>query len=116
MSNERMVYKYPGLHEIHGSNFDYLIIDEDVEGALDEALEDGWSLTTDEAREVHLKSTSDSISSESNGNASDDSIVDDNAPPTRKELQLKAKELGIKFTKTTTDEELTSLINAKLGA
>lgn len=42
-----MLYKHPGLHDIHGGKFDYLIVnDEDIEAAIN----DGWALTTDEAK------------------------------------------------------------------
>lgn len=45
-----MLYKYPGPHEIHGDNFDYVIVD-DTEEAVAEAIGEGWSLTTTEAKE-----------------------------------------------------------------
>jgi hypothetical protein len=40
--------------------------------------------------------------------------ADDLAPPTRAELELKAKELNIKFTAKTTDAELGAAIAKKL--
>lgn len=51
MPNDRMVYKHPGIHEIHGGNYDYKIID-DTEEAIAEALSDGWRLTTTEALNI----------------------------------------------------------------
>lgn len=42
-----MLYKHPGPHEIHGDKFDYIVVDE---AAVDAALKDGWSKTTDEAK------------------------------------------------------------------
>ena len=45
----RMLYKYPGQHEIHGDFFDYAIVD-DTEEAVAEAVADGWYLTTPEAK------------------------------------------------------------------
>ena len=45
-----------------------------------------------------------------------DEVVDEVAQPTRPELEAKAKELGIKFTKKTTDDELGQLITTALEA
>jgi len=41
-------------------------------------------------------------------------VPDDSAPPTRIELIEKAKELGLTFTKRTSDEKLLDMINTKL--
>lgn len=41
-------------------------------------------------------------------------VPDDNAAPTRIELIEKAKELGLTFTKRTSDEKLLSMINEAL--
>lgn len=47
----RMLYKYPGPHEIHGDHFDYTIVEDD-EDSVQAALDEGWSLTTDEAKGI----------------------------------------------------------------
>jgi hypothetical protein len=44
----------------------------------------------------------------------DEPAADEAAPPTRYELEAKAKELGIKFSKKTTDDELGRLITDAL--
>jgi len=44
----KMLYKWPGIEEIHGDKFDYTIVED--EEAEDVAKEDGWFLTTDEAK------------------------------------------------------------------
>lgn len=44
-----MLYKYPGPYELHGSSFDYIIVDEKL---VDDALSNGWALTTPEALEI----------------------------------------------------------------
>jgi len=67
---------------------------------LDAKLDDGWFATLPEAIAAHDKPVVKS---------------DDNAPPTRKELEAKAKELGIKFTNKTTDAELSAAITAALA-
>jgi hypothetical protein len=46
-----MLYKHPGPHEIHGDHFDYTIVDDDEE-SVQAAIDEGWSLTTDEAKGV----------------------------------------------------------------
>ena len=42
-------------------------------------------------------------------------VPDDNAPPTRDELVQKAKELGIRVTKRTSDEKLLEKITEAIG-
>lgn len=39
----------------------------------------------------------------------------DDAPPTRLELVEKAKDLGLKFTKRTSDEKILAMINESIG-
>lgn len=85
----RMIFKNHGLEEIHGGFFNTFIVENEEE--LQNALADGWFLTTCEARKpAELVPV----------------FVD--APPTRTELERKATELGIAFDGRTTD--------AKLGA
>lgn len=43
-------------------------------------------------------------------------VPEDDAPPTRAELEAKAKELGIKFDGRTSDKKLGQLIQDKLSA
>lgn len=101
MKNATMLYKAPGPHEIHGGHFDYVIVDADEEGAVEAAKADGWFETTTEA-----KKAADAAKAKREAEL--------NAPPTRTELEAKAKELNIQFGKKTTDEELGKLIQAKL--
>lgn len=44
-----------------------------------------------------------------------DEIVESDAPPTREEMAIKARELGIKFDGRTSDKKLSSLIATTLG-
>lgn len=44
-----------------------------------------------------------------------DEIVESDAPPTREEMAIKARELGIKFDGRTSDKKLSSLIATALG-
>lgn len=102
MKNPTMLYKHPGAHEMHGDKFDYIVVDEQD---VDQAKKDGWSLTTTEAK-AKTKAPAKTA----------DVVADDNAPPTREELEAKATELGIKFDGRTSDSKLGSLIAKALEA
>ena len=104
MKNPTMLYKSPGPHEIHGGKFDYTIFDEDE---VEQAIADGWSLTTTEAKEVAAKKA-EFMSAVTAGQPAD------SAPPTRAELEAKAVELGLKFDGRYSDKTLGEMIEAKL--
>lgn len=105
MNNEfpRMIYRAGGNEEIHGGRFDTRIV-RDVD-EQDAALLDGWSLTTDAAREAARPAAAPVAV-----------IPDDNAPPTRAELEQKAAELGIEFSPRIGDAKLAERIAEKLAA
>ena len=44
-----------------------------------------------------------------------ESMIESDAPPTREEMAIKARELGIKFDGRTSDKKLSSLIATALG-
>lgn len=44
-----MLFKHPGPHKADDGSYDYIIVDADQTGALDAAVEAGWSLTVREA-------------------------------------------------------------------
>lgn len=100
MSDEfpKMLFKAGGPEELHGGNFHTFIAQDEQDEAA--ALADGWHLTTPEAVAAVSKSAAP---------------VDDEAPPTRAELEAKATELGIKFDGRTTDAKLGEKIAAALG-
>lgn len=95
-----MVYKAGGPHEIHGGSFDYLIAEDAEELAA--MLADGWSLTTGDALALAAA-------------PADGAPVDDNAAPTRAELEAKATELGIEFSPRIGDTKLAERIDAALA-
>lgn len=101
MKEAMMVYKCPGPHEIHGGNFDYKIVDAAVEGEVEKAQEEGWHLTTTDAKEAH--------------EAAKKGPTSDDAPPTREEMEAKAKELGLVFPANISDAKLLEKIDAKLA-
>lgn len=100
MSDEfpKMLYKAGGSEELHGGNFHTFIAQDEQDEAA--ALADGWHLTTPDAVAAVSKSAAE---------------VDDDAPPTRAEMEAKATELGIKFDGRTTDAKLGEKIAAALG-
>jgi hypothetical protein len=91
------VYKDNG--PFHRKGGTYSVATVESEDDLNAKLEEGWVLHPDDidAPVVNIKAP------------------ESNDAPTRDELELKAKELKIKFTDKTSNEELGKLIAAKLG-
>jgi hypothetical protein len=98
----RMIYRAGGTEEIHGGRFETRIVNDVDE--QDAALIDGWSLTTDAAA-IAAKPL-----------PVETALVgpDDNAPPTRAELEQKASELGIEFSPRLGDAKLAERIAEKM--
>ena len=95
-----LVYKDGGPHQRPGGTFDYKRIVNDDQLAA--ALADGWFLTLVEATQPAAVDLAEIASN-------------DDAPPTREELETKARELGIKFDGRTSDKTLLSKIEAALA-
>jgi len=93
-----LVYKGHGPHSRAGGTYDFAPANDQED--LDAKLADGWFTTLPEAIDAQDKPAVKS---------------DDTAPPTRKELETKAKELGIKFTNKTADAELSAAITAAIA-
>jgi len=93
MKSPTMLYKHPGKHEIHGASFDYIIVDETE---IEDAIKDGWSLTTDEAKNNFAE-------------------VSDSADATKEEMIQKAESLGIKVDKRWSNETLLDKIKKAVG-
>lgn len=93
-----LVYKGKGPHSRAGGTYDYAAANDQAD--LDAKLADGWFATLPEAIDAHDKPVVKS---------------DNTAPPTRKELETKAKELAIKFNNKTTDAELSAAITSALA-
>lgn len=91
-----LVYKCPGDHQCQHGTYSYLGVADDAELAA--ARAQGWFLTLPEAM------------SGENAEPADD------APPSREELEEKARELGIKFDGRTGDAALLRRIEAELEA
>lgn len=110
-----MMYRAPGPHEVHGAMLDVRTVNSDAEGLG--AFEEGWRETTPEAIDAYAAEQSAAAArraeaanaeamARANANAPDD------APPTRAELEVKARELGVKFTAKTTTADLTRAVAA----
>jgi len=98
MKYPTIVYRCPGPHQRKGGTFDYHGVKSEAE--LEGSLNDGWFETLPEAIA---------------GKASLKELPPTHTPPTRKELEQKAKELGIKFDNKTSDEVLSKKISDALG-
>ena len=94
-----LVYKGKGPHSRAGGTYDYAAANDQED--LDAKLESGWFATLPEAIDANDKPAV--------------AKSEDLSPPTRKELETKAKELAIKFTAKTTDAELSAAITAALA-
>lgn len=101
----RMLYQVGGPYEIHGGMYDYLIVQSEEE--LTVALANGWHMTTDEARTADSALKMHRLVPEL-------VVPPDDAPPTRAELEKKARELGIVFDGRTRDAKLASRIEEAL--
>jgi hypothetical protein len=93
--------------EIHGGNFSTLIVHDDDE--LEAALAGGWHKTTPEAVEA-AKPALTGGQTQASG-----STGGDNTPPTRAELEQKARELNIEFAPNIGDKKLAERIEAALA-
>ena len=94
-----MIYRAGGEHDLHGVMCDYMIVEHNEE--LGTALACGWSLSPLEAAEyaaltARMKETPP--------------VIPMDAPPTRAEMEQKARELGIIFDGRTTDAKLAAKI------
>lgn len=87
MKNPTMLYKPGKMLKTDTGFFDYVIVSEDD---IPAHIKLGWTLTAQAQ------------------------IDDENAPPTREELEEKAKELGIKFDGRTSNAKLAANIEAAL--
>jgi hypothetical protein len=93
-----LVYKGKGPHSRAGGTYDYAAAND--QEAFDDKLANGWFTTLPEAIDANDKPVV---------------VKSDGAPPTRAELETKAKELGIQFGKKTTDAELSASITKALA-
>lgn len=120
MSNDdqfpMMLYKAPGRNEVHGMMLDHVLVHNADE--LEEKLEQGWFEKTTDAHAAYVREQARAAEeraalANTEAAARANSNAPDTAPPTRAELELKARELGIAFNGKTTDAALSKLIDGK---
>ena len=78
-----MLYKNGGKHKFHGGDFSYIIVDE-LE--VDRALEEGWTLTTTEAKEAAKPETERGSKTIIESYEKDKNVVDDSSETELKTL------------------------------
>ena len=99
MEFPRLVYRTPGPNPMQGGSYACKPVADHEE--LKAALREGWFATLPEAAEgTHV--------------IEEEPVPDDDAPPTRAELEEKARELGIKFDGRTGDKALLKRITEAL--
>lgn len=106
MNFPNLVYKAAGPHQRAGGTYAFKPVKNSEE--LASAMADGWFCSLAEA--VAYKDMP--VAPQAVTKVIEPAIPDDNAPPTRAEIEAKARELGIKFDGRTTDKVLLSKIDA----
>lgn len=94
------VYKDGGPYQRAGGTFDYKLAEDESE--RDSLLASGWFKTVPDA----IAGVREPV----------ELPIDETSPPTRKELEQQATELGIVFDGRTNDKKLNALINDKLAS
>lgn len=122
MKLPNMMYKCPGTHQCPGGTFDYLPVTSPKEVVEAEAA--GWWPTIELAQQRPIDYDWGALfeavgASESELEPEPESELEKEVgkfePPTREELETKAKELGIGFNKNTKDGTLLEKIEARLA-
>jgi hypothetical protein len=98
------VYKPKGPGKFKGKRYSYRAVEDEAERQL--MLREGWMATREEACGFAPPApVVESVVAE---------LVEEDAPPTRDELEQMAKELGVKFDGRTSDKKLLALIGEKV--
>ena len=100
MNNDfpKMLYKHGGNLETNDGRYSYVIVADPDE--QEEKVSEGYFLSMAEAKEAVKEKPK--------------APENDNAPPTRDELETKAKDLNVKFDGRTSDKKLLDQINEAL--
>jgi hypothetical protein len=133
MNFPKLIYRSPGNRVHLGKTYEYKSVKD--EAGLNKALQDGWHLSRKEAIEAageeaivpvkkHSKSRRPArkkkpakplLTWRERMKKAWNSIPDDDAPPTRSELETKATTLGIKFDVKESSKALLDRISKMLG-
>jgi hypothetical protein len=107
-----LVYKATGKHVRPNGTYDFTgVVDAED---LSKKVADGWYPSLEAAVEALKSKTFAKIPVSEAAEPVSEPVVDDNAPPTRQELEAKAAELGIKFDGRYSDKRIASLIEEAL--
>lgn len=101
-----LVYRASGKYIRPSGTYDFTGVATQEE--LDQKLAEGWFLTIEDAvaaKTAPLKAVE----------AIFEPVLEDNAPPTRQELEIKATELGIKFDGRYSDKKIAQMIDEALA-
>lgn len=97
-----LVYRGFGKHQRKGGGFDFAPAKSQEE--FESLLSDGWFATLPEAIEAH-----------DNPKKVEVKEPEDKSAPTRAEMEIKARKLGIRFDGRTSNVKLLTLINEEIG-
>jgi hypothetical protein len=103
MNYPRMVYRTPGPNPVGAKSFAHESVADDA--ALAAALADGWFASLPEALDPPAPAAPVAAP-----------VVDDNAPPTRAEMEAQAARMGIDVDRRWSDKTLLDKIDAALKA
>ena len=116
----RLVYKDGGPHERAGGKYDYKLVANDQEYYT--MLEDGWLDNLGEALQPKKTEPTDPVPEVvevalelEDLSPKEEDVEEDSTPPTRGELEAKAKELGIKTYWKMSHETLLEKVNHLAG-
>ena len=102
LKNPHMVFKCPGSMAMHdGSSYDWMVVDADEVQAF---VKQGWHASIVDAKASVFASAPEP-----------EEAPDDDAPPTRAELEEQCKKLGIKVDGRYSDKRLLAMIAEKMG-
>lgn len=99
-----LVYKAEGKYIRPHGTYDFVGVNDQQE--LEQKLSEGWFDSLEAAIEGKSAKAAKAVS---------EPVLDDNAPPTREELETKATELGIKFDGRYSDKKIAQMIDEALA-
>jgi hypothetical protein len=99
-----LVYKAEGNYIRPHGTYDFIGVDNQKE--LEHKLREGWFESLEAAIENKAAKAVKVVS---------EPVLDDNAPPTREELEAKATELGLKFDGRFSDKKIAQMIDEALA-
>lgn len=101
MREPTMLYKYPGTEQLQDGKYAFRVVDAEH---VDQAITEGWHATPAAAKAAHESAQAAAVEAAKN------------VPPSRAELEQKARELGIEFKGSHGDATLAKMIEDKLKA